>query len=929
MWARNECQLKKGKASNVGAVSWLPGFLSSCAASGFSCRVDEVQWVYIVLGLYLRRCCCKWDTSKQRVKVAVKLACVRAPSGRRACSCLTCDKQCARAVPVRTWTAARERMAAVSGGLPMRPSASEDAVVARGANVGFRRSSSANMGAAGYGLLHAQQDAAQAPVIPMERSLTASYGDNNIGNEEMAGAQGFFELETGVARSLDTSVHQRLRSPNKVRSPDTSHRQMSSRSSSRRHSVTRVGNTPDVASSECVARLSTSGGQQTLAMSTGSRQNSNVRPAGRAFSLFRQSAPGARFKDAYQLEQCLSAGVYGSVYTARPLNSYSFFPHASSNGAGSGGGVAYELELKETAKLASAPPTASSRATAHSDLVVVKTWQGVPVEEVIVRAVMGNSKGLNSDMAPTRSSRKDNVLLSNSIDLSTLGSEKQAIVSEMECMLREAEVARKKLTHRNIVEYLEYFVSCDECSPDLPRLVHYSSSQDSQLERYVASWSKDATPSTPDVVHTQDTYSAEASGSLHPVRERMLTPSVFLVMEYLQGPNLRSALVRRQSPGSLAPVRIPEETVMGIMLQLFEGLLFLSANGIIHRDIKPENLMLEADVDLDDIAASLPTLKIIDFNMSYLFPERFPWRKRYTSGAYGTPEYTSPEILCSENYGFKVDTWSAGVIMAELLVGELPFQGRTHLETMKQVLSGELDFESGEWVYVSASAKDLVSQLLLRDPGRRPSARAALKHRFFSAARSHSVLKRATRGTSQDDHGFSSSNPITPRLLGLSGLLVGNFNDEQPNSPSGHVLGDMESGKPSLVHERSASGGLRAGGSMREQLKKLGSIGKASTKEDDGSSTPADARTSRGVSFSMSHRTGSSILGRALSGVARRLRKSKSGPEPFLQAVRKPTENLFEGRGEIAPSLDARSSLVLFAEPKEPEHEMSKDEEPQ
>lgn len=94
------------------------------------------------------------------------------------------------------------------------------------------------------------------------------------------------------------------------------------------------------------------------------------------------------------------------------------------------------------------------------------------------------------------------------------------------------------------------------------------------------------------------------------------------------------------------------------MEKMFRAVNHCHASGVVHRDIKPENIMIGYDNEI----------KLIDFGLS----EKVIDKNQHFTSVAGTPYYMAPEVL-DEDYTFKCDIWSLGVLMYILLSGYLPF----------------------------------------------------------------------------------------------------------------------------------------------------------------------------------------------------------------------------------------------------------------
>jgi len=108
------------------------------------------------------------------------------------------------------------------------------------------------------------------------------------------------------------------------------------------------------------------------------------------------------------------------------------------------------------------------------------------------------------------------------------------------------------------------------------------------------------------------------------------------------------------------------------MGKLFSAVAYLHKNGIIHRDIKPENFIFKDKTKNSEI-------KIIDFGLSRKYE---PNQHRRLSSMVGTPLYVAPEVL-KENYDYRCDNWSLGVLIYQLLCGYPPFYAQTRKQVFK------------------------------------------------------------------------------------------------------------------------------------------------------------------------------------------------------------------------------------------------------
>ncbi|KAH9627683.1 hypothetical protein HF086_016837 [Spodoptera exigua] len=186
---------------------------------------------------------------------------------------------------------------------------------------------------------------------------------------------------------------------------------------------------------------------------------------------------------------------------------------------------------------------------------------------------------------------------------------------------------------------------------------------------------------------------------------------LYLILDFLRGGDLFSRLSKE--------VMFTEEDVKFYLAELALALEHVHKLGIIYRDLKPENILLDADGHI----------ALTDFGLSKLPPTS---DKAYSFC--GTVEYMAPEVVNRRGHTFAADWWSFGVLMFEMLTGNLPFHGSTRHETMTQILKAKLGMPSN----LSEEAQSLLRALFKRNPQNRLGAGAngiedIKNHEFFAS----------------------------------------------------------------------------------------------------------------------------------------------------------------------------------------------------
>jgi tRNA A-37 threonylcarbamoyl transferase component Bud32 len=140
--------------------------------------------------------------------------------------------------------------------------------------------------------------------------------------------------------------------------------------------------------------------------------------------------------------------------------------------------------------------------------------------------------------------------------------------------------------------------------------------------------------------------------------------SSYIVTEFIDGKTLKQQITER-------PIGYPEVGAM-VVLQVCRALAHAHAAGVLHRDVKPENIMIRRD----------GVVKLMDFGISHMVDLE---RLTVTGQLLGSPAYMAPEHVEGRPLDYRTDVFAIGIVLYQLTVGKLPFEGKNPHEVLKRI----------------------------------------------------------------------------------------------------------------------------------------------------------------------------------------------------------------------------------------------------
>ncbi|VIO97151.1 Uncharacterized protein BM_BM9760 [Brugia malayi] len=254
--------------------------------------------------------------------------------------------------------------------------------------------------------------------------------------------------------------------------------------------------------------------------------------------------------------------------------------------------------------------------------------------------------------------------------------------------------------------------------------------------------------------------------------------NLYFVFEYMQE-NLYELMKDRDR-------YFPEHIIRNIIYQVLQGLAYMHKNGFFHRDMKPENIMCNGT----------ELVKIADFGLAREIRSRPPFTD-YVS----TRWYRAPEILLrSTSYNSPIDIWALGCIMAELYMLRPLFPGTSELDQLFKIITilgtpNKDDWPEGYQLAVAMNFKfqqcvpipfativnsvgddglQLMTDMMLWNPEKRPSAIGSLKYKYFLVGEKLGAQAISQPTTSNRETSANSTLSDSCILIGKTKLKTNN-----------------------------------------------------------------------------------------------------------------------------------------------------------
>jgi serine/threonine protein kinase len=212
----------------------------------------------------------------------------------------------------------------------------------------------------------------------------------------------------------------------------------------------------------------------------------------------------------------------------------------------------------------------------------------------------------------------------------------------------------------------------------------------------------------------------------------------FLVMEYVEGESLHDLLAREK--------RLDPERAYDLIAAICAGVGAAHHQGIVHRDLKPLNIMI-----CKDKPSMSQAVKILDFGLAKIKSGELlgSFIQAQTTGLMGSPYYMAPEQWSDDEPDSRSDIYSLGVMLFQMLAGDVPFKGSSIPAIMKKHISDPPPTFAEAGIEISPDIENAVRHTLQKEPAKRTPTVEVLVEEFKNAVYPPSIGIHTTgaRGT--------------------------------------------------------------------------------------------------------------------------------------------------------------------------------------
>ncbi len=263
----------------------------------------------------------------------------------------------------------------------------------------------------------------------------------------------------------------------------------------------------------------------------------------------------------------------------------------------------------------------------------------------------------------------------------------------------------------------------------------------------------------------------------------------FLVMEFVNGRSLQD-IMAEAGP-------MPAERAVELISAIGAGVAAAHKQKIVHRDLKPLNIMVENDVPAAE------GVKILDFGLAKIKSGELlgSFIQAKTSGFMGSPYYMAPEQWSDEEPDNRADIYSLGVILYQMLAGDVPFKGSSIPSIMKKHLTLPPPSFQSMGVQVSPRIEAVVRHALEKESATRIPSVAEFLNQLKEALDSFGQTRAVSRETGTLDPNKTIASPPMTTGSGQAVLDQTNYSRVSTDPKIGALTSVSQEERPRLESE--------------------------------------------------------------------------------------------------------------------------------